>query len=141
MFLTDGEPTSGETNPAAIVRNVSLANRAGVRIFAFGVGADLNRGLLEDLADASSGVAEFVTDQENIEEKVSRLQKKVATPVISEIEIDWGQAEVAAVYPRSAGDLFAGTQLMVMGRYRKAGRSTSPSRAASDRARSRSSSR
>jgi len=121
VFLTDGEPTSGETRPASIVRNVSDANRAGVRIFAFGVGADLNRGLLEDLADATHGVAEFVSDQENIEEKVSRLQKKIATPVISDLEIDWGQAEVTAVYPKSPGDLFAGTQLMVMGRYQKAG--------------------
>jgi Ca-activated chloride channel homolog len=121
VFLTDGEPTSGETNVAAIVRNVSLANRAGVRIFAFGVGSNLNRGLLEDLAEATSGVAEFVTDQENIEEKISRLQKKIVTPVICDMEIDWGQAEVSAVYPRSPGDLFAGTQLMVMGRYRKAG--------------------
>jgi Ca-activated chloride channel homolog len=121
VFLTDGEPTSGETSPAAIVRNVSAANRAGVRIFAFGVGAELNRGLLEDLAETTHGVTEFVSDQENIEEKVSRLQKKVATPVISEVEIDWGQAQVSAVYPRSPGDLFAGTQLMVMGRFHKAG--------------------
>jgi Ca-activated chloride channel family protein len=121
LFLTDGEPTSGVTEPASILRNVLSANRAGVRIFAFGVGADLNRALLEDLADSTHGVAEFVSDQENIEEKVSRLQKKIGTPVISELAIDWGQAEVSAVYPRSPGDLFAGTQLMVMGRYKKAG--------------------
>src|SRR6185436_12291820 len=81
----------------------------------------LNRGLLEDLAESTHAVAEFVDDQENIEEKVSRLQKKIATPVISEMSIDWGQAEVSAVHPRALGDLFAGTQLMVMGRYRKAG--------------------
>jgi len=29
--------------------------------------------------------------------------------------IDWGKAEVSAVYPKSPGDLFAGTQLMVNG--------------------------
>src|SRR6185503_11978018 len=104
-----------------ILRNVVVANRAGVRIFTFGVGGSLNRGLLEDLAESTHAVAEFVDDQENIEEKVSRLQKKIATPVISEMTIDWGQAEVSAVHPRTLGDLFAGTQLMVMGRYRKAG--------------------
>jgi Ca-activated chloride channel family protein len=121
LFLTDGEPTNGETRPASILQNVAAASRSGVRIFAFGVGAELNRGLLEDLAEGSHGVAEFVSDQENIEEKVSRLQKKIATPVISELAIDWGQAEVSAVYPKSPGDLFAGTQLMIMGRYKKAG--------------------
>jgi Ca-activated chloride channel family protein len=121
VFLTDGEPTNGETRPEAILRNVAAASGPGVRLFAFGVGAELNRGLLEDLAEASHGVAEFVSDQENIEEKVSRLQKKIAAPVISEIAIDWGQADVSAVYPKSPGDLFAGTQLMIMGRYRKTG--------------------
>src|SRR6185436_11873692 len=69
----------------------------------------LNRGLLEDLAESTHAVAEFVDDQENIEEKVSRLQKKIATPVISEMTIDWGQAEVSAVHPRALGDLYAGT--------------------------------
>jgi Mg-chelatase subunit ChlD len=121
LFLTDGEPTVGATIPDDILRNVAAANRDGVRIFAFGVGADLNRGLLEDLAEATHGVAEFVSDQENIEEKVSRLQKKIGTPVISSLSIDWGQADVTAVYPKSPGDLFAGTQLMVMGRFTKAG--------------------
>jgi len=121
LFLTDGEPTMGVTDPATIVKNVLAANRAGVRIFAFGVGAQLNRGLLEDLSESTHAVTEFVSDQENIEEKVSRLQKKIATPVIYEMTIDWGQAEVSAVHPRALGDLFAGTQLMVMGRYRKAG--------------------
>jgi len=121
VFLTDGEPTSGETRPAEIVRNVTDGKRSGVRFFTFGVGAELNRGLLEDIAEATHGVAEFVSDQENIEEKVSRLQTKIATPVISEIAIDWGQADVSAVYPKSPGDLFAGTQLMITGRYKKAG--------------------
>jgi Ca-activated chloride channel family protein len=121
LFLTDGEPTSGETRADVIVRNVVAANRAGVRIFAFGVGDELNRGLLEDLADATRGVVEFVSDKENIEEKVSRLQKKIGTPVLSELEIDWGQAEVSAVYPKGPGDLFAGTQLALTGRYRKSG--------------------
>jgi Ca-activated chloride channel family protein len=121
LFLTDGHPTAGETRAAQIVRNVSQANAANVRIFAFGVGNDLNRQLLEDLAEATRAVAEFVAEDEDIEEKVSRLQKKVATPVISELSIDWGQAEVESVHPRILGDLFAGTQLLVTGRYRKAG--------------------
>jgi Ca-activated chloride channel family protein len=121
VFLTDGEPTTGETRPAEIVRAVAAANRTGVRIYAFGVGGDLNKGLLEDLAEATRGVAEFVSDQENIEVKMSRLQTKIGTPVISDLSIDWGQAEVSAIYPKTPGDLFAGTQLFVVGKYRKAG--------------------
>jgi len=121
LFLTDGEPTVGETRPENIVRNVRGANDSNARIFTFGVGNAVNRPLLEDLADGSGAVSEWVGESENIEEKVSRLQRKVATPVISDLFIDWGRADVSAVYPRHLGDLFSGTQLMVAGRYSKAG--------------------
>ncbi len=121
LFLTDGEPTSGECTPSAIVFNVMKARKGNVRIFTFGVGNDLNRRLLEELADSTQAVAEYVAEGEDIEEKVSRLQNKIATPVISGLSIDWGKAEVSAVYPKLPGDLYAGTQLMVAGRYSKAG--------------------
>jgi len=121
LFLTDGEPTVGVTDPKSIVRTVLAANDANVRIFAFGVGDSLNKALLEELAEATRAVAEFVAESEDIEEKVSRLQKKVASPVISNLSIDWGDSQVSALYPKSPGDLFAGTQLMLTGRYSKAG--------------------
>ncbi len=121
LFLTDGRPTAGVQNPAELVRQVLAANRAGVRLFAFGVGEDLDRTLLEDLAEGTRAVAEHVAESEDIEEKVSRLQKKIGTTVISELSIDWGGAEVGAVFPKNLGDLYAGTQLMVTGRYKKAG--------------------
>lgn len=120
LFLTDGRPTAGETRPEAIVRR-TLDVGAGTRIFTFGVGDDLDRRLLEELAEGTRAVAEHVSELESIEEKVSRLQKKIGTPVLSELSIDWGGAEVAAVFPRALGDLYAGSQLMVTGRYKKAG--------------------
>jgi Ca-activated chloride channel family protein len=121
VFLTDGEPTAGEIRPPEILKNVAAANRSNVRIFTFGVGDAINRGLLDDLAEATAAVAEHVDERENIEEKVSRLQKKIAAPVLTELAIDWGGAEAIAVHPKSPGDLYAGTQLMITGRYRKAG--------------------
>ncbi len=121
LFLTDGQPTAGETATRSIVRNVLEANPGGARIFAFGVGNEPDRHFLAELSDATGGVSEHVAETEDIEEKVSRLQKRIASPVITELSIDWGQAEVSAVHPRAIGDLFAGTQLAVTGRYAKGG--------------------
>ncbi len=121
LFLTDGEPTSGEKRPDQIVRNVVGANSANARIFTFGVGDQINRGLLEDLSEGAHAVSEWVAERENIEEKVSRLQRKIGTPVISNLSIDWGQAEVSAVHPQRLGDLYAGSQLTLAGRYTQAG--------------------
>lgn len=121
LFLTDGQPTSGENRPDAIIANVLKARRGNVRVFALGVGNDVNRSFLEDLAESTQAVAEFVAEGEDIEMAVSRLQTKIAAPVISELSIDWGQAAVSAVYPQRLGDLYAGSQLMVVGRYSRAG--------------------
>ncbi len=122
LFLTDGEPTAGEKEPSRIVRNVLGANGAKARIFTFGVGQQINRHLLEDLADGTLAVSEWVEEKENIEEKVSRLQRRIAAPAISDLSLDWGKAGVSAVYPQEIGDLYAGTQLMIAGRYSKGGR-------------------
>ena len=40
IFLTDGIPTSGETNEMRIVANAKELNKLHARIFAFGVGYD-----------------------------------------------------------------------------------------------------
>jgi Ca-activated chloride channel family protein len=121
LFLTDGRPTAGERRPEEIVRKAHAANRGGARLFTFGVGNDLDRSLLDDLAEGSGAVSEHVAETEDIEVKVSRLQQKIASPVITGLTIDWGGAEVSALFPKVLGDLYAGAQLMVTGRYRKAG--------------------
>ena len=46
VFLTDGLPTTGVTNEAKIVANMKEANKVQARIFAFGVGYDVNGRLL-----------------------------------------------------------------------------------------------
>lgn len=121
LFLTDGRPTVGEQRREAIVRQTLAANAGGARLFTFGVGSDLDRLLLEELAEGTQAVAEHVAETEDIEEKVSRLQTKIGTAVITGLALDWGGAEVSAVHPKALGDLYAGAQLMVTGRYRKAG--------------------
>jgi len=49
LFITDGEPTIGERDPARIAESASH-DRGSARVFTFGVGADVNVTLLEQLA-------------------------------------------------------------------------------------------
>ncbi len=53
LFMTDGLPTEGETDPKTILANVDAAAKPNVSIFTFGVGDDVNTFLLE-LAGAGS---------------------------------------------------------------------------------------
>jgi len=48
LFLTDGAPTVGETRPDAIVQRAAELRRER-RIFTFGIGADVNAALLEQV--------------------------------------------------------------------------------------------
>ena len=76
VFLTDGLPTVGETNIARIVENAHQARPAGVRLFTFGVGYDVNTALLDKLAAENGGVADYVEPKEDLEVKVSNFLRQ-----------------------------------------------------------------
>jgi Ca-activated chloride channel family protein len=124
IFLTDGLPTTGETNTQKIIANVTNAAPKNVRLFAFGVGDDVNTILLDTLAEKIRGASGYVRPTEKIDEIVSAFYAKVSTPVLSDISLDWGGIAVNDVYPYPLPDLFAGTQLVVTGRYRTGGAAT-----------------
>ena len=121
IFLTDGLPTVGEVEIERIVDNVGQSAPGNVRIFPFGVGYDVNTALLDTIAVNHRGVSGYVRPEEAIDEKVSAFYAKVSTPLLADIEIDFGGIDVDDVYPYPLPDLFAGTQLVVVGRYADGG--------------------
>jgi len=120
IFLTDGLPTVGEVDVDRIIRNVGDTAPDNVRIFPFGVGYDVNTALLDTIAQDHRGASGYVRPEESIEEKVSAFYAKVSTPLLADLELDFG-VEVYDLYPYPLPDLFAGTQLVVAGRYREGG--------------------
>jgi Ca-activated chloride channel family protein len=120
VFLTDGQPTNGVTDPNRIVRDVGNAAPSNVRLFVFGVGYDVNAVLLDRLARENHGAADYVKPDENIEERLGAFYTKIASPVLTDLRLDVSRA-IRDVYPEPLPDLFAGQQLMVVGRYRDAG--------------------
>ncbi|OGC75972.1 MAG: hypothetical protein A2Z27_05080 [candidate division Zixibacteria bacterium RBG_16_50_21] len=124
IFLTDGLPTVGERNVDRILSEVSSLNSTKVRIFDFGVGYDVNTYFLDKLALENSGLSDYVTPEENIEVKVSNFYKNISAPVLADLSLDFGRAEVFNVYPSPLPDLFAGSQLVVTGRFREGAKTT-----------------
>jgi Ca-activated chloride channel family protein len=120
VFLTDGLPTVGETNVNRIVDNVRGARMAGVRLFTFGVGYDVNTMLLDKLAAENGGVADYVEPKEDLEIKVSNFFAKVSHPVLTDLKLDMAEVETDLLYPRAMPDIFKGSQVMLIGRYRNA---------------------
>ncbi len=124
VFITDGLPTVGETDPGRILRDVSAGNGRKVRVFTFGLGYDVNTFLLDQLAARNFGTADYVAPDEDLEVKLSNFFAKLSDPVMTGLEIDWGGIRAFDVYPRQLPDLFRGSQITILGRYAEAGTST-----------------
>jgi Ca-activated chloride channel family protein len=120
VFMTDGLPTVGETNVGRIVTNAHDARVPGIRLFTFGVGYDVNTSLLDKLASENRGVADYVEPKEDLEVKVSSFFSKVNFPVLTDLQLDMGGVRTDLMYPREMPDLFKGTQVTLIGRYRNA---------------------
>lgn len=124
IFLTDGLPTSGVTDSAQILNDVNAAAPANVRLFSFGVGDDVDTILLDSLSEENHGASAYVRPKDDIAETVSAFYDKVQAPVLADVTLDFGGLLTTDVYPEPLPDLFAGSQLVVVGRYRNGGKAT-----------------
>jgi len=130
IFLTDGLPTVGETNEAVIVEHARKRNDVRARLFAFGVGYDVNSRMLDKLVRENYGQSQYVRPDEDIEVAVSQLYRRIGAPVITDVKLEFEMPGrdledgpvINRIYPRGQYDLFAGDQLVAVGRYRAGGK-------------------
>jgi hypothetical protein len=108
----------GESDVEKIIKNTGEIKVDGLHLFTFGVGYDVNTRLLDKLASENAGVADYIEPKENLEIKVSNFFTKVNSPVLTNLNLDFGAVETDMVYPRTLSDLFKGTQLTIIGRYK-----------------------
>ncbi len=124
IFLTDGLPTAGETDTGLIVGDVTAANAAGARLFAFGVGYDVDPQLLDLLAQKNRGATSYVTPQEDLEGVLTSFYSKIAQPALTGLSLNVKGVTLYDYYPAELPDLFYGGQLTLVGRYAGSGQAT-----------------
>jgi uncharacterized protein YegL len=124
VFLTDGEPTAGITTPSGIVQAVTQANASSARIYAFGVGTGVNKPLLKNLATATGGEARFLTTNADLSHEIGDFLSSVSAPVLVDASVSFDTGGVSDAYPNQPVDLFAGRQVVVVGRYQTGGKAT-----------------
>ncbi len=117
IFLTDGKATVGKKDEKSILAGTKQANTAKARLFAFGVGYNVNIRLLDKLVLANGGKSDYVKPNENIEAKVSSLYAKIKNPVMTNLKVAIENVKLKNFYPREIGDLFDGDQIVMVGRY------------------------
>lgn len=124
VFMTDGQPTVGVTEVGTIVENYNEANVQNIRTFTVGVGRSLSRNLLDRIALENRGQSVYITSNSNIEIELKDFYLSIATPLLVDLKLNFGDMEVSEVYPKELPNLYQGTQLVVTGRYKSAGEST-----------------
>jgi Ca-activated chloride channel family protein len=119
LFLTDGLATEGVTETPQILANLKAAAKPNVSIFTFGVGDDVDTFLLDSIVRDHHGAGSYVRPTERIDEEVASLYSKISAPVLTDVTLDLGGVQTQDMYPNvPLPDLFAGTQLTLVGRYR-----------------------
>ncbi len=92
-------------------------HRGRARMFPFGVGNSVNRFLIEGMASEGTGVADYVTLQENGNEAGAKFYRRIAQPLLLNVNVDWGGLPVQDVFPRHIPDVFTAAPIILKGRY------------------------
>jgi Ca-activated chloride channel family protein len=116
LFLTDGQPTVGERDASVIASNVAK-QRGSRRLFTFGVGADLNVSLIEQLAIEGRGTASFVRPEESVERAVGIVASRLTSPLVTDVRIRGDGVRLLKMHPSGPVDIFAGEDLVILARY------------------------
>jgi Ca-activated chloride channel family protein len=116
VFLTDGLPSVGEQDPERLAM-LARSAEGRERVFAFGIGYDVNTHLLDRLSAVGRGSTEYVEPGESVEAAVGLLATKIKHPVLTDLQFGRQPVRLTEILPAPLPDLFAGEELVIFGRY------------------------
>jgi Ca-activated chloride channel family protein len=119
VFLTDGY-IGGESEVLRLIKKEIKDSR----LYAFGVGTGVNRYLLSEMGRIGRGFARYIDPTEDSEQVAIKLAKKLESPVLTDISIDWKNLKVSEVTPEIIPDLFSGDSIRIQGKFEGEGLET-----------------
>jgi Ca-activated chloride channel family protein len=118
VFITDGKPTIGVTEDENLLKKIEKMNDDKTRIFTFGIGNEINTHLLDKITEQTKAFRTYISENEDIEIKISSFYDKVQSPVLINLSLSFsGGIRSFQTYPNNLPDLFRGSSLTIFGRY------------------------
>ncbi len=111
-YMTDGYVG----NDMQIIEYVGK-HRGQARMFPIGIGNSVNRFLIEGMAREGKGMPDYVLLNEDGAEHAAKFYRRIASPLLLDVNIEWGGLPVEEVYPRYIPDVFSAGPVIVKGRY------------------------
>jgi Ca-activated chloride channel homolog len=115
VLITDGQVG----NENHILRELGRQLR-GVRTFTLGIDRAVNESFLRRLAELGGGTSEVVESEERLADVMDRIHRHIGAPVLTQLRLEapGGEVESETLVPGRLPDLFAGSPVLVSGRYR-----------------------
>ncbi|HVS00302.1 MAG TPA: VIT and VWA domain-containing protein, partial [Thermoanaerobaculia bacterium] len=93
----------------------------GTRVFTIGIGNEVDRALLEQIAEDTGGLAAFLSRGDDFDRQAKAFRRKLQRPLATNLAIEIDGADVYDLEPQKLPNLFYGMPVRVYGRYRNAG--------------------
>merc|ERR1712223_82253 len=90
VFLTDGQPSAGETHGPKIKENVRKANaETNIPIYGLALGGGVDFNLIKDISDESNGFAERIYESGNSFEQLENFYSKISDPKLKDVSFEY----------------------------------------------------
>ncbi|KAI3366596.1 hypothetical protein L3Q82_009284, partial [Scortum barcoo] len=116
IFLTDGRPTVGEVQSAAILGNTRSAVQEKFCIFTIGIGNDVDYRLLERMALENCGMMRRIHEEADASAMLKGFYDEIGTPLLSDIRINYTEDAVQYVTQHLFTNYFNGSEIVIAGK-------------------------
>jgi len=113
IIVTDGYVTVEKEAMDLIKNNLNNTN-----VFAFGIGASVNRYLINGLAHAGGGLPFVVTEESEADSIATKFRKYIQTPVLSNIKVTYEGIKPYDLIYEKLPDLMAERPVFIIGKYK-----------------------
>jgi Ca-activated chloride channel family protein len=118
VVLSDGmTETAGRAELQRLIRE----RPSGARTFCIGIGNEIDRPLLEEVARSAGGLAAFLSTEGTSARQAQSFRRKLMHPVATDVQIAFAGGDVYDVEPPEMPNLYHGAPVRAYGRYRKPG--------------------
>lgn len=114
VILSDGMTEQRERRT---LLNLIQSRPRNARVFCIGIGNEVNKSLLEQLAEDSGGLAAFISHGDNFTRAAKAFRRKLMRPVAADLEIDFSGIRVYDIEPKVLPSLYHGFPIRIYGRY------------------------
>ncbi|XP_072935766.1 inter-alpha-trypsin inhibitor heavy chain H4-like isoform X2 [Epargyreus clarus] len=120
IFLTDGDPTVGETNPTRIISRLSEKNygKRKAAIFSLAFGEDADRKFLRKLSLRNAGFMRHIYEAADAALQLRDFYRSVASPLLADVKFLYPKAQIkeGSTTKDEFHTFYAGSETVVAGR-------------------------